>query len=92
MKLSLKKVTKYASLTDRVIISCKCKGLYIMKRYKCFKEGKKCSVYYYDLIKHDCKFLASLALHTKVIIKDNLAKKRRTKRLRANIMGKVVKK
>jgi hypothetical protein len=91
-KLSLKKVTKYTNLADRVIISYKCKGLCITKRYKCFKEGKKCSIHYHDLAKHDCGFLASLALCIKVIIKDNPTKKRRTKRLRANTIGKVVEK
>ncbi len=91
-KLSLKKVIEYISLVDRVIISCKCKGLYVMKCYKYFKEGKKCSIYYHDLIKHDYGFLTSLALRIEVIIKDNLVKKRGTKRLRANIIGKVVEK
>jgi hypothetical protein len=91
-KLSLKKVAKYTSLADRVIISYKCKGLCVTKRYKCFKEGKKCSVYYYDLAKHDCGFLISLTLRIKVTIKDNLVKKRGTKRLRADTIGKVVKK
>jgi hypothetical protein len=91
-KLSLKNVAKYASLVNWVIISCKCKGLYITKYCKCFKEGKKCSVHYYDLVKHDCKFLVSLALRIKVIIKDNLVKKRGMKQLKANTIRKVVKK
>ena len=91
-KLSFKKVAEYASLVDRVIISCKCKGLCVMKRYKCFKEGKKCSVHCHDSVKHDCGFLASLALRIELTIKDNLAKKRGTKRLRANTIGKVVEK
>ncbi len=85
-------MAKYTSLADRVIISCKCKGLYAIKRYRCFKEGKKCSVYYYNLAKHDYGFLVSLVLYIKVTIKDNLVKKRGTKQLRANTMGKVVKK
>jgi hypothetical protein len=91
-KLSLKKVAEYASLADQVIISCKCKGLCVTKRYKCFKEGKKCSVHCYDSAEHDCGFLASLALRIEVAMKDNPAKKRGTKRLRADTMGKVVKK
>ena len=91
-KLSLKKVAEYASSADRVIISCKCKGVCVTKRYKCFKEGKKCSIHCHDSTKHDCGFLASLALRTKLAMKDNPAKKRGTKRLRANTMGKVVEK
>jgi hypothetical protein len=61
-KLSLKKVAEYASSAKQAIIYCKCKGLCTTKRYRCFKEGKKCSVYCYDLAEHDCGFLASLAL------------------------------
>jgi hypothetical protein len=91
-KLSLKKVIEYVSLADRVIISCKCKGVCATKRCRCFKEGKKCSVYCHDLVKHDCGFLVSLALRIELAMKDNLAKKRGTKRLRANTMGKVVEK
>ncbi len=85
-------MAKYASLADRVIISYKCKGLCTTKRYRYFKEGKKCSVHYYNSAKHDYGFLVSLALRIKVTIKDNLIKKRGTKRLRANTIGKVVKK
>jgi hypothetical protein len=91
-KLSLKKVVKYVNLANRVIISYKCKGLCVIKRYRCFKEGKKCSIHYYNLTKHDYGFLVSLTLRIKVTIKDNLVKKRGTKRLRANTIGKVVKK
>ena len=91
-KLSLKKVAEYASSADRVIISCKCKGLCATKRCRCFKEDKKCLVYCHDLAEHDCGFLASLALRTGLVLKDNPAKKRGTKRLRANTTGKVVEK
>jgi hypothetical protein len=91
-KLSLKKVAEYASLADRVIISCKCKGVCATKRCRCFKQGKKCSVHCHDSAEHDCGFLASLALRTELAMKDNPAKKRGTKRLRANTMGKVVEK
>ena len=91
-KLSLKKVIKYASLVNRVIISCKCKGLCATKRYKCFKESKKCSIHCHELIEHDCGFLTSLALCIELALKDNPVKKRGTKRLRANITGKVVEK
>jgi hypothetical protein len=63
-----------------------------MKYYKCFKESKKCSVHYYDSIKHDYKFLVNLALRTKLVIKDNPAKRRGTKRLRANTIRKAIKK
>ena len=92
MKLSLKKVAKYTSSADRVIISCKYKGACATKRCRCFKEGKRCSVHCHDSAKHDYGFLASLALCTKLAMKDNPAKKRGAKRLRANTGGKVVEK
>jgi hypothetical protein len=91
-KLSLKKVAEYASSADRVIISCKCKGLCTTKCYRYFKEDKKCLIHYHDSAEHDCGFLASLALQTELALKDNPVKKRGTKRLRANITGKVVEK
>ncbi len=91
-KLSLKKVAEYASLADRVIISCKCKGVCVTKRYRCFKEGKRCSVHCYDLAEHDCGFLASLALRIELAMKDNPIKKRGKKRLRGNTIGTVVEK
>jgi hypothetical protein len=85
-------VTEYANSADRVIISCKYKGLCTTKRYRCFKEGKKCSIHCHESTKHDYGFLTSLALRIKLALKDNPAKKRGTKRLRANITGKVVEK
>jgi hypothetical protein len=91
-KLSLKKVAEYASSADGVIISCKCKGVCATKRCRCFKEGKRCSVHCHDLIEHDCGFLASLALRTELVMKDDLIKKRGMKRQRANTAGKVVEK
>jgi hypothetical protein len=91
-KLSLKKVAKYTNSANRVIISCKCKGVYATKRYKCFKEDKRCSVHYHDSVKHDYRFLASLALRTKLAIKDNPTKKRGRKRLRANTVRKAMEK
>jgi hypothetical protein len=62
------------------------------KRYKCFKEGKRCSVHCHDSVKHDYGFLASLALRTELVMKDNPVKTRVTKRLRANTIRKVVEK
>ena len=91
-KLSLKKVAEYASSADRVIISCKCKGLCTTKCCRYFKEDKKCLIHYHDSAEHDCGFLASLALQTELALKDNPVKKRGTKRLRANTTGKVVEK
>ena len=49
-KLSLIKVTKQASIANQESISCKCASLYNTKRYKYFKEGRKCFIYYYELV------------------------------------------
>jgi hypothetical protein len=85
-------VIKYTSLADRVIISCKYKGACVIKYYKCFKENKRCSVHYYNSVEYNCEFLTSLALCTKLTIKDNPTKKRGAKRLRANTSEKVIEK
>lgn len=64
-KIALSKAALEASTSDRVVISCKCKGKCNTKRCRCFKEQKKCSVHCYSGDDdHDCGFLASLALRT----------------------------
>jgi hypothetical protein len=85
-KLSLKKVTEHYSSAKRVIISCKCKGLCQTKRYRCFKEGKKCSIHCHDSAEHDYGYLASLEIRTEIAIG------RGTKRQRANTAGKALEK
>ena len=95
-KISLKRVAQEATTSDRVIVSCKCKGICGNKRCRCWKEGKKCSVHCHDSTEHDCGFLASLALRTEVAMVDNpekdLEKGRGKKRQRANAAGKAVEK
>ena len=61
-KVLIKKVAKEARVSDRVIISYKCKGKCGNNRCHCFKEGKKCLVYCYDSLEHDYGHLASLAI------------------------------
>ena len=85
-------MAEYTSSADRVIISCKCKGVCATKRCRCFKEGKRYSVHCHDSAEYNCGFLASLAFRTELTMKDNPAKKRGAKRLRANTGGKVVEK
>jgi hypothetical protein len=91
-KLSLKKVAEHHSSAERVIISCKCKGLCQTKRYRCFKEGEKCSVHCHDSAEHDCGYLASFAIRTEIAIADNPAKGKGAKRQRANTAGKALEK
>ena len=86
-KVLMKKVAKEARVSDRVIISCKCKGkcsnnrCYYFKegkKYRCyyFKEGKKCLVYCHDSLEHDCGHLASLAIQTEIVIKEKEKRKK----------------
>ena len=55
-------------------------------------ECKKYSIHYYDLAEHDCGYLASLALRTKLRMKDCPTKTRRLKRQRANTTKETVEK
>jgi len=75
-KVLIKKVAKEARVSNRVIISCKCKGKYSNNRCRCFKEGKKCLVYCYDSLEHDCGHLASLAIRTEIVIKEKEKRKK----------------
>jgi hypothetical protein len=92
-RILLSLVALKASLSVRVAISCKCKGKCGTNRCSCFKNKKKCSVYCHYNSEHDCGYLASLALRTKVALikKEKEAKssgkekpKARSKRRRAN--------
>ena len=94
-KVLIKKVAKEARVSDRVIISYKCKGKCSNNRCYYFKEGKKCSVYCYNSLEHDCGHLASLAIRTEIVIKekekrkkaDRKANRKARKRQRANTQG-----
>lgn len=71
-KLALSAIALKASTSDRVIISCKCKGLCNTKRCRCFKENQRCSVYCHFSAEHDCGFLASLDLRTEKALIQNI--------------------
>jgi len=94
-KVLMKKVAKEARVSDRVIISCKCKGKCGNNRCRCFKEGKKCLVYCHDSLEHDCGHLASLAIQTEIVIKEKekrkkangKAREKARKRQQANTQG-----
>jgi hypothetical protein len=70
-KLTLGMIAKKNSNSDRVIISCKYKKKYTTKRCNCFKNKMKYSIYCYSDTEHDCGYLASLALRTKVAMVKN---------------------
>jgi hypothetical protein len=64
-KVTLSKVALEASTSDRVVVSCKCKGLCNTQHCQCFKEQKNCSIHCHGGDDdHDCGFLASMALRT----------------------------
>jgi hypothetical protein len=92
-KLSLKKVAEHASTSERVVISCKCKGLCYNKRCNCFKNQVKCSVHCHSDAEHDCGFLASLVLRTEIGLGEKSIEKEKeiakgcSKRLRSNTEG-----
>ena len=75
-KVLIKKVAKEARVSDRVIISYKCKGKCSNNRCYYFKEGKKCLVYYYDSLEYNCGHLASLAIRIEIIIKEKEKRKK----------------
>jgi hypothetical protein len=92
-KLSLKKVAEHTSTSERVVISCKCKGLCYNKRYNCFKNQVRCFVHCHSDAEHDCGFLASLVLRTEIGLGEKSIEKEReiakggSKRLRSNTEG-----
>ena len=78
------------STSDRVVVSCKCKGLCNTRRCRCFKEQQKCSVHCHTSNDdYDCGFLASLALRTEkgIVAKEKALVLRSQKRARANTAG-----
>jgi hypothetical protein len=91
VELSLTEVAKHASIAERESISCKCAGVCSTKRCRCFKEGRKCSVYCHEFADQNCGILAGLALQGELALEENPTKKGGTKRQRANTTGKVVK-
>ena len=81
-KVSIKKVAKEAKVSDRVIISCKCKGKCSNKRCCYFKKGKKCLVYCHDSLEHDYGHLASLAIRTEIVIQEKEKRKKADRKAR----------
>jgi hypothetical protein len=81
-KVLIKKVAEEARVSNRVVISYKCKGKCGNNRCRCFKEGKKCLVYYHDSLEHDYSHLASLAIRTEIIIKEKEKRKKANRKAR----------
>jgi hypothetical protein len=69
-KVSVKKIGEKVSTSDRVLVSCRCKGKCASRRCRCFKEGKRCSVHCHVDAEHDCGFFASLVNRTEVALQE----------------------
>jgi hypothetical protein len=63
IEVTLTLAAREASTSERVGISCQCKGFCKSKRCKCYKEGKDCSVHCHR-DDHDCSNLSSLVIRT----------------------------
>jgi hypothetical protein len=92
----LSTVAKKVSTSERVVISCKCKGLCATKRCNCWKNDRKCSVYCHADKDYDCGWLASMALRTEKALMPRVdsdgevvVELRKSKRQRANTAGEV---
>jgi hypothetical protein len=66
----MKKIREKALTSDRILISCSCKGKCASRRCRCFKEGKRYSVHCHVDVEHNCGFLAGLANRTEVALKE----------------------
>ncbi|RFU28490.1 hypothetical protein B7463_g7831, partial [Scytalidium lignicola] len=91
-QVTLTLAAREASTSQRIGISCQCKGQCNTKRCRCFKEGKECTVHCHK-DEHDCGQLSSLVIRTeKALIEpsesSNSSSKR--KRARADTIGNIV--
>jgi hypothetical protein len=84
-EVALGHAAREASTSQRVGISCQCKGLCNTKRCRCFKESKECSVHCHR-DEHDCGNLSGLAIRTEIA----LVERPRRKRARADTVGNTV--
>jgi hypothetical protein len=74
-------VADLESQSDRVIISCNCKGDCSTKRCRCFKEDLRCSVHCH-IDDHNCGNLSDLTVRTEMALG-----KPRTKRKPTSVKG-----
>ncbi|RFU26806.1 hypothetical protein B7463_g9535, partial [Scytalidium lignicola] len=88
-QITLTLATREASTSQRIRISCQCKGQYSTKRYRCFKEGKDCTVHCHK-DEHDCGRLSRLAICTEQALIEPESSNSRRKRARADTVSNVV--
>ncbi|RFU25793.1 hypothetical protein B7463_g10543, partial [Scytalidium lignicola] len=84
-QVTLTLAAREASTSQRIRISCQCKGQCNTKRCRCFKEGKDCTVHCHK-DEHDCGMLSKLTIRTeKALIEPSESSRR--KRARADTLG-----
>ena len=81
-EVALRLVAQEASTSERVGVSCQCKGSCSTRRCRCYKESRKCSVHCHR-DDHDCGNLSGLATRTEIALVD----RPRKKRARADTIG-----
>lgn len=81
-EVTLTFAAREASTSERVGISCQCKGLCNTKRCRCYKEDKECSVHCHR-DEHDCGNLSGLVIRTE----KGLVERPKRKRVRADTIG-----
>lgn len=84
-EVTLAQAARDASTSERVGISCQCKGQCSTKRCRCYMEEKECTVHCHR-DDHDCGNLSGLATRTELA----LVERPRRKRARADTVGNVV--
>lgn len=88
-KLALSKVAELESQSERVIISCNCKGACNNKRCRCFKHEQRCSVHCHTE-ERDCGFMSELSVRTEMGVggkKDKTKPKPKPKRKPSSVKG-----
>ena len=83
-RVSIIKIGEMASTSDRLLISCRCKGKCSSRQCRCFKEGKRCSVHCHANVEHDCGLLASLMNPTERALTEKEKSSQGKKRARAD--------
>ncbi|KAH8820753.1 hypothetical protein F5884DRAFT_827092 [Xylogone sp. PMI_703] len=89
-EIALTTAAREASTSQRVKISCQCKGLCNTKRCRCVKEGQKCTIHCHK-DDHDCGWLSHLIVRTEIaLIEPESSTRSRRKRARADTIGNVI--
>jgi hypothetical protein len=84
-EVTLTLAAREASTSERIGVSCQCKGVCNTKRCRCYKEDMQCSVHCHK-DDHDCGNLLGLTIRTEIALVD----RPRRKQTRADTVGNIV--